>query len=72
MDFQPAEVDRPALQSQEDLSFLLEHYQLKAFHYSELQHEQAVLAAVADWPLLNETLRPLLQVIETVNLVKAD
>ncbi|MNE85142.1 hypothetical protein D3C80_1821080 [compost metagenome] len=72
MDLQQIEADRQTVEPQEDLTFLLEHYQLKSFHYSELQHEQAVLASVADWPLLSETLRPLLQLAEAAKLDKAD
>lgn len=72
MDFQQIEVARQTVKPQEDLTFLLEHYQLKSFQYSELQHEQAVLASVADWPLLSETLRPLLQLVEAAKFDKAD
>ena len=72
MDLQQIEADRQTVKPQEDLAFLLDHYQLKSFHYSELQHEQAVLASVADWPLLSETLRPLLQLAEAAKLDKAD
>jgi hypothetical protein len=72
MDFQQIEVHRQTVKPQEDLTFILEHYQMKPFRYSELQQEQAVLASVADWPLLSETLRPLLQLVEAAKLAKAD
>lgn len=71
MVFQHIEVDPQPAPSQEDLTFLREHYNLNNFQYSELQHEQAVLASVADWPLLSETLRPLLQLVEVAKLDKA-
>ena len=70
MDFQQIEVDRDVAKPQEDLTFLLDHYQLKTFRYSELQREQAVLASVAYWPLLNETLGSLLQLVDAVKLDK--
>ncbi|MGV8842311.1 MAG: BcsR/BcsP family cellulose biosynthesis protein [Pseudomonas sp.] len=71
MDFQQIEADRHAPSPPEDLTFLLEHYQLTAFQYSELQRKQAVLAAIADWPLLTETVLPLLPRVEAVKLNKA-
>jgi hypothetical protein len=72
MDFPQIAVHRQTVKPQEDLAFILEHYQLKPFSYLELQQEQAVLASVADWPLLSETLRPLLQLVEAAKLAKAD
>lgn len=71
MDLQQIKVDRHASTTPQDLTFLIEHYQLTAFQYSELQRKQAVLAAIADWPLLTETLLPLLHRAEVGKLDKA-
>jgi hypothetical protein len=70
MDFQQIDIDRH-IPPPEDLTFLLEHYQLQTFQYLELQRKQAVLAAIADWPLLTETLLPLLHRVEAAKLGKA-
>lgn len=71
MDFQQIEADRHVPTPPEDLTFLLEHYQLTAFQYSELHRKQSVLAAIANWPLLTETVLPMLHQVEAVKLDKA-
>ncbi|CAD5109610.1 cellulose biosynthesis protein BcsR [Zestomonas carbonaria] len=54
--------------SRDDIARLLLRYQMPAFQYVEIQKLQDVATAVAEWPLLQETLLPLVELLESRSL----
>ncbi|MBH3437186.1 MULTISPECIES: BcsR/BcsP family cellulose biosynthesis protein [Pseudomonas] len=55
----------------EDVSTLIRHYDLQNFRYAEIQTVQNLNKALAEWPLLLETLQVVLPTQEQAKLKNA-
>jgi hypothetical protein len=64
MDAQTPAIDHKNINTREEIAFLLEGYQASDFSYRELHSLQRLTASLADWPLLRETLEPLLRAVQ--------
>jgi hypothetical protein len=59
------------INGREDVSTLIHHYDLQNFRYAEIQTVQNLNKALAEWPLLLETLQVVLPTQEQAKLKNA-
>lgn len=59
------------ISGREDVSTLIRHYDLQNFRYAEIQTVQNLNKALAEWPLLLETLQVVLPTREQAKLKNA-
>lgn len=71
MDAQTPDIDHKNISTREEITFLLECYQVPTYSYCELHSLERLNASLADWPLLQETLEPLLRAVQATRFDQA-